>query len=85
MLPTGGSSLQTMLGCQKKLEDTVPQRQFVKSVDHPDFKRLQALENSGRHWINWIASTKSQQFLVQGGVGKVYKPSPAVAGICNGW
>ena len=43
-----------------ELEDGLSRRSIVKSVDHPDFQRLCALQN-------WAGKTKHQQFLVKGG------------------
>ena len=49
-----------MLKCKKEVDEAIPRRHFVKSVDHCDFKRLWALRK-------WAGNTKHQQFLVRGG------------------
>ena len=55
-------SFQTIPKYQKQIGEGIPRHKFdnLKSVDHPDFKRLWALRN-------WAGKTSHQQFLVQGG------------------
>ena len=51
--------VQTTAEDQQAVEASTPQRKLVRSVDHPDFKRLQALRN--------CSGSTEGQFLVYGG------------------